>query len=172
MLAIPIAAGVIVACATRPSPEVKYPPRRPGCGLSIYHTDLPPLQDWDDLGRVEVLCHIDDTEKTCLNRLHAEACRMGGDIIYRLPVKPWRPKEEALGYRAMVAHRKTPQQKDAGVPDVDPTLPPLASPEESAGPVVPLTGPGSLPLVPEGAAVLDAGSAGAAVTGDAGSNGG
>lgn len=146
MLAIPIAAGLLVACATRSPLAVKYPPLRPSCPLSIYHTDLPQVQDWDDLGKVEVICHIDDTDKTCFNRLHAEACRMGGDIIYHLPTKPWRPKEEALGYRALVAHRRAPQEKDAGPPNVDPMMPPPASPEESAGPVVPLTGPGALPL--------------------------
>jgi len=73
---------------------------------------------------------------------------MGGDIIYRLPLRPWRPKEEAMGYRAMVAHRRTPQARDAGSPDVDQPLPPLATPEESAGPVVPLTGPGAPAPVP------------------------
>jgi hypothetical protein len=160
----------VVACATRSRLAVKYPPQKASCALSIYHTDLPQVQDWDDLGKVEVLCHIDDTDKTCFNRLRAEACRMGGDIIYRLPVQPWRPKEEALGYRAMVAHRRTPQQRDAGLQDVDPMMPPPASAEESAGPVVPLTGPGALPLeVPGGAAAPDAGNASAAGTRDAGS---
>ena len=155
-LARPIAASLIVpivfvlACATGSQPAVKYPPRKPSCSLSIYHTDLPEVQDWDNLGKVEVICNIDETEKTCFTRLRAEACRMGGDIIYRLPLKPWRPKEEALGYRAMVAHSRTPQERDAGPPVVDPTLPPPASPEESAGPVVPLTGPGA--PAPAGAA--------------------
>jgi len=177
MLAIPIAARPIVvrfvvlvvvclaagfvACATGSHANVKYPPRKPDCALSIYHTDLPQVQDWDDIGKVEIICNVDDTTKTCFNRLHAEACRMGGDIIYRLPLKPWRPKEEALGYRAMVAHRRTPQTRDAGLPDVDPTLPPPASPEESAGPVVPLTGPGAPTAVPassaQDAAATDAG---------------
>lgn len=158
MLAIPLAAGLLVACATRSRLAVKYPPLKPGCSLTIYHTDLPQVQDWDVLGKVEVICHIDDTDKTCFNRLHAEACRMGGDIIYRLPTKPWRPKEEALGYRAMVAHSKAPPEKDAGPPTVDPLMPPPASAEESAGPVVPLTGPGARPL--EGAMAADAGSTG------------
>jgi hypothetical protein len=167
MLAIPIAAWLIVvcfavcfvACATGSRSKVKYPPRKPDCGLSIYHTDLPQVQDWDDIGKVEIICNIDDTTKTCFNRLHAEACRMGGDIIYRLPTRPWRPKEEALGYRAIVAHRRTPQQRDAGMPDVDPMLPLPATPEESAGPVLPLTGPGASPLVPETTAAPDAGGA-------------
>lgn len=156
MFVIPMAAGLLVACATRSRLAVKYPPLKPGCPLSIYHTDLPQVQDWEDLGKVEVICHIDDTDKTCFNRLHAEACRMGGDIIYRLPTKPWRPKEEALGYRAMVAHRKAPREKDAGPPVVDPMMPPPASPEESAGPVVPLTGPGAPPLELPDASVPDA----------------
>jgi hypothetical protein len=162
MLAIPIAAGLMVACATRSRLAVKYPPRKPSCALTIYHTDLPQVQDWDELGKVEVICNIDDTDKTCFNRLHAEACRMGGDIIYRLPVKPWRPKEEALGYRALVAHSRTPQERDAGSPQVDPMMPPPASPEESAGPVVPLTGRGALPLDVPDAGLPDAAARGGA----------
>jgi len=164
LFAIPIAGWLIVvcvlvcflACATGSRLEAKYPPRKPGCALNIYHTDLPQVQDWDDLGKVEVICHIDDTDKTCFNRLRAEACRMGGDIIYRLPIKPWRPKEEALGYRAMVAHSRTAAAHDAGPPDVDPTLPPPATPEESAGPVVPLTGPSVPPFSAQNAAAEDA----------------
>ena len=174
MPAIPIAAWLTVfaclvagflACATgsRRS-SVKYPPRKPDCALSIYHTDLPQVQDWDDIGKIEIICNIDDTTKTCFNRLHAEACRMGGDIIYRLPLNPWRPKEEAMGYRAMVAHRRTAQQRDGGLPDSDPTLPPPATLEESAGPVVPLTGPGA--PVPETAAAPDAGRDAARDAGD------
>jgi hypothetical protein len=151
-----------LACATGSSLSAKYPPQKPNCSLNIYHTDLPQVQDWDDLGKVEVICHIDDTDKTCFQRLHAEACRMGGDIIYRLPLKPWRPKEEALGYRAMVAHSRAAQAKDAGPPNADPTLPPPATPEESAGPVVPLTGPGAPQMdagAPDGGSVApDAGS--------------
>jgi hypothetical protein len=172
LLAIPVAAWLVAACATGSHPLVKYPPRRPGCSLSIYHTDLPQVQDWDDLGKVEVICHIDDTDKTCFNRLHAEACRMGGDIIYRLPVKPWRPKEEALGYRAMIAHRRVAAERDAGSPDVELNLPPPATPEESAGPVVPLTGPGAPTAAPQGGPGLDAGIGTGAVARDAGSTSG
>jgi hypothetical protein len=147
VLATPIAAWslvvCLVSCATGSRATVKYPPLKPDCALSIFHTDLPQVQDWDEIGKVEIICNIDDTTQSCFRRLHAEACRMGGDIIYRLPLKPWRPKEEALGYRAMVGHRRTPQGRDAGSPDADPTLPPPATLEESAGPVVPLTGPGA-----------------------------
>jgi hypothetical protein len=173
MFAIPIAAWSTVicflACATGSRLAAKYPPRKQSCSLSIYHTDLPQVQDWDDLGKVEVICNMDDTDKTCFNRLRAEACRMGGDIVYRLPVKPWRPKEEALGYRAMVAHSRQVAAKDAGPPEVDPMMPPPATPEESAGPVIPLTGPGALPLMLDGAAAPDSGAGGAR---DAGSTGG
>ena len=168
MPVIPIAALIVVcvaacfvACATGSHARVKYPARKPDCALSIYHTDLPQVQDWDDIGKVEIICNIDDTTETCFRRLHAEACRMGGDIIYRLPLKPWRPKEEAMGYRAMVAHRRTPQERDAGSPDPDQSLPPAATPEESAGPVVPLTGPGAPGAAPartgEDAGAPDAG---------------
>ena len=46
-----------------------------------------------------------------------------------------------MGYRAKVAHRRPAPDVKAAAAGVYPTMPPPASPEESAGPVVPLTGP-------------------------------
>ena len=60
----------------------------------------------------------------------------------------------------MVAHRRTPQEQGCRAhPTSTRSLPPPATPEESAGPVVPLTGPGAPPLVPETTAAPDAGGA-------------
>jgi hypothetical protein len=142
-------AGLLAAaCAARePGPGPRYPPRRPSCALSIFHGDVPQVGGWDDIGKVEIVCHIDDTEATCLDRLRAEACRMGGDIVYRLPRKPWRPADQVMGYamgfRAMVAHSRAPASKDTEAPAAREELPPPATAEEAAGPVVPLTGPGA-----------------------------
>ena len=139
--ALPVAGGLIVACASGSRAKPAYPPRKPNCLLTIFHTDLPQVPAWDDLGSVEIICNVDDMEATCFSRLRAEACRMGGDIIYHMPVKPWRPKDEAMGYRGKVAHRRAvPLKKEA---DTDPTLPPPATAEEASGPVIPLTGPGA-----------------------------
>ena len=65
---------------------------------------------------------------------------MGGDLIYNVPRKPYRPKDQVVIYRAQVAHstRKLPTKTE------DPDLPPPASPEEAAGPIVPLPSGGSL----------------------------
>jgi hypothetical protein len=143
-LSISFAGLLAAACASR-APAPRFPPRRPSCALSIFHTDLPTVPDWDDIGKVEVICHIDDTESTCFSRLRAEVCRMGGDIIYRLPRKVWRPSEQtegyAMGYRAMVAHTRRPASNAKAKAIEVGDAPPSATPEEAAGPVVPLTGP-------------------------------
>lgn len=151
--AILVCSGLLVAaCASRsPGEGPRYPPRRPGCALSIFHGELPEVVAWDDIGKIEITCHIDDTEVTCLNRLRAEACRMGGDMIYRLPRKPWSPPDQTMGYtmgfRGIVAHRRGPPAKDGGRPPAPAEeAPPPATAEEAAGPVVPLTGPGAPPL--------------------------
>jgi hypothetical protein len=162
LVVLPLAGWLIVACATGSgSPSdgpggAKYPPRRVGCRLSVFHGEKPEVAYWDDLGIANVICHIDDGEATCMGRLRAEACRMGGDIMYDLPRKPLRPKDEAMVFRARIAHtRPAPVREKVAVPDE----PPPASAEESAGPVVPLTGSGvPLPLM----APAPAGSAGPA----------
>ncbi|MES1206597.1 MAG: hypothetical protein ABUS79_11735, partial [Pseudomonadota bacterium] len=45
----------------------------------------------------------------CLRRFRAEACRMGGDIVYALPAEPLRPREQAITYRGRVAHTRAPR---------------------------------------------------------------
>jgi hypothetical protein len=114
----------------------RYPPRRPGCELAIFHALPLGGGSWDDLGAVEVGCHINTGQAQCLQRLRTEACRLGGDMIYNMPKRPQRPRDEVMVYRARVGHWRLPPPKQE-VPD----LPPPASPEESSGPVVPLTGP-------------------------------
>jgi hypothetical protein len=149
---------LILACATGAGgPEAKYPPRHPGCGLHLVYADLPYLPGgWDDIGKLEVVCHIDDSERTCFNKMRNEACRMGGNIVYRLPRKVWRPSEYSIGYRAMVAHsRVVAGNAGAGGAPAGEEMPPPATAEEAAGPVVPLTGPGA-----PGAAMAPAGDGG------------
>jgi hypothetical protein len=140
---------LVAACAGRAgSPDVKYPPRRPRCGLHLVYADLPDLPGgWDDIGKLEIVCHIDDSERTCFNKMRTEACRMGGDIVYHLPRKTWRPSEYSIGYRGMVAHsRTTAPGKITAAADED--MPASATAEEAAGPVVPLTGPGAPRIEP------------------------
>jgi hypothetical protein len=155
------AAALAAACATRPpGGGPRYPPRRPKCDLQIFHTPTPGVPAWDDLGSAEIICHIDEGEATCRRRLLAEACRMGGDILYDLPAKVLRPRIEAMVFRGRVAHTATPGRAEGEAADghtgasnanlngddgAAPISPPPATPEESAGPVVPLTGPAAPP---------------------------
>ena len=133
-----------------------YPPRKPGCAIRIFHDDLPNVSAWDDLGTVEIVCHIDEMEATCFGRLRAEVCRMGGDIIYHVPRKLWRPGDQTMGYRGKVAHTRPAPAWDATPRENGDAFPPPASAEESSGPVVPLTGPGA-PRASDGAGGPDAG---------------
>jgi hypothetical protein len=115
--------------------DVRYPRRGAGCELAIYHTPVPGVPAWDDLGVAEVACHISDPAAECLRRLRNESCRMGGDIIYNVPRQPLRPRDQVLVYRGQVAHTRAGA---AATKTEDADLPPPASAEESAGPVVPL----------------------------------
>ena len=79
----------------------------------------------------------------CLHRLHVEACRMGGDILYNLPRRAW-PNEREMRVRAQVAHTR------AGAAE-KPEAPPAAASNE---PVVPIGAPVPAP----GGAVVDGGA--------------
>ncbi len=112
----------------------RYPRRASGCELAIYYTAVPGVPAWDDLGVAEAACHINDPVAECLRRLRSEACQLGGDILYNVPRQPLRPRDQVLVYRAQVAHSRSRAAQKVE----DPDLPPPASAEELAAPVVPL----------------------------------
>jgi len=96
----------LLSCAGQPGPPPKYPPRSAGCDLAVFSTPVPGVPAWDDLGPVEAVCNINGTTAECLRRLRADACHMGGDIIYDLPAKPYRPADQAILFHAQVAHSR------------------------------------------------------------------
>jgi hypothetical protein len=130
----------VLCCASAPASDTttaagtRYPRRGAGCELAVYYTPVPGVPAWDDLGVVEANCNINESPAVCLRILRAEACHLGGDLIYNVPRKPFRPRDQVMQYRAQVGHSRPGQPKK--IEDAD--LPPPASPEESAGPVVPL----------------------------------
>ena len=120
LTALLLLAGTLVASGAgcqSAARDPRYPRRPPGCALEVY--DGPPKfpGSWDDLGVAQVDCYLDESEIACLGRLHTEACRMGGDIIYNVPKKALRPVERGMIYRARVAHtRAIPKKDEAALP--------------------------------------------------------
>src|SRR5262249_51727332 len=124
----------------------------------------PGVAAWDDLGIAEVGCQIETSRAECMARLRAEACRMGGDILYDMPKKARRPYEQAIVYRARVAHTRVldaKPEKDEATKDAELRRP--ATEEESAGRVIPLgtPAPGSAEAPPADAGARPAADAGA-----------
>ena len=111
----------------------RYPRRPPGCALKVYHAPIPEVPAWDDIGPTEVSCYLDEGESVCLHRLRTEACRMGGDIIYNVPKRAYRPTERAMVYRGQVAHTRERPAKEG---DDKPAEAPAA--DTAAGPIDPL----------------------------------
>jgi hypothetical protein len=127
LIALVAACSLAAACSGSSGREARYPRRRPGCELAVYNGL--PTGGWDDIGVAEVGCYIDESEIACLGRLRAEACRMGGDIIYNVPKRALRPVERGMIYRAMVAHTRDAKKTDDG---------PAPSPDAGSGPIEPL----------------------------------
>jgi hypothetical protein len=104
-------ASVLGGCASGGSASARYPRRPPGCELAVYHTAVPGLAAWDDLGVAEAVCNIGIPVAECLRMLRAEACRMGGDVLYNVPYKPFRPRDQVMQFRGQVAHTRQPGAK-------------------------------------------------------------
>jgi len=159
--------AVLCGCASSGSANARYPRRPPGCELAVYHTAVPGSAAWDDLGVAEAVCNIGVPVAECLRMLRAEACRMGGDILYNVPRQPFRPRDQVMQFRGQVAHTRQRganpadeqhegDEREKAKDDNDGDVPAPASAEEAAGPVTPLPSahpPGaSEPAAPEKAA--------------------
>jgi hypothetical protein len=158
----------LAACATT-SKERKYPPRRPGCHLTVSYATAP-FGNWDDIGVAQVGCYLDEGEGPCLHRLKAEACRMGGDVLYAVPNKAARPGEREMTMRGRVAHTRaeaaSKPEEAAPAPSNEPVVP-LGTPARA--PTPPSTPAPPPPSTPAPAGPADAGGgAAAAAHGDAG----
>jgi hypothetical protein len=172
LLALPaFALALAMSCATANPNAGKYPPRPGGCKIRVFHTPVPDVKEWDDLGVAHVDCPLDVGTLHCLRRLRMDACRMGGDILYDVPNKPLRPTEQGMVYTGHVAHTKErpaetgkddagKDNDDLGAGDVDlegqsagavQPVEPIASPPPS-GPTVPL-----VPISPLSRGHVDAG---------------
>jgi hypothetical protein len=133
-------------CASGGTTNARYPRRPPGCALAVYHTAVPGIAAWDDLGVAEAVCNIGIPVAECLRVLRAEACRMGGDILYNVPRTPFRPRDQVMQFRGQVAHTRhagaghaeAPHDGEGGERAKEDELPPPATAEEAAGPVTPL----------------------------------
>ena len=156
-LAVALALLSTLTCAGSKSTR-RYPRRSPGCALKIFHAPMPEAVTWDDIGFLEVGCYLDEGESICMHRLRSEACKMGGDMIYGVPKRAFRPTERDMVYRGMVAHsREAPKEKDsddkpAEAPDADAgsggPIVPLAPAAGSGGPIVPLLPAGETMVAP------------------------
>jgi len=123
----------------------KYPPRPASCKLAVFKTPTPGVAAWDDIGLAEVACHINTGHPECMGRLRAEACRMGGDILYAVPDRPLRPRDEVLLFRGQVAHTVPDKQKAPDKPEAPPE-------PASSGPIEPLVAPPAPPAAPDAGA--------------------
>ncbi len=137
-----------------------FPARPPTCDLAIRHTATPGVPTWHDLGIAEVTCHIDVGLPQCVRRFRAEACRMGGDIIYAVPEKPLRPREQAVVYRGRVAHtRWAPPKDESPRKKQDDARPQAAAPIGEPPPPAPVEPPPT-PVDPSPETVEPPGSSG------------
>jgi hypothetical protein len=132
-LALLAPVALVTASCAGHSTAAKYPPRRPGCKVAVFHRPVPEVAEWDDIGVARVDCHIDVGRIQCMQRLRAEACRMGGDILYDVPERPIRPTDQGVVFRGRVAHSRAGQVPVKGDDE--------APPATSSGPVEPLVVP-------------------------------
>lgn len=99
-------------CVRHARQTTAYPSRAPGCSLRIINGPVPRGVYYDDIGPVDAGCYLETTRTECMRQLRAEACKMGGDIVYDVPEKPIRPEWREYHYKGTVAHTRPLNQSD------------------------------------------------------------
>lgn len=107
-----LAVVALAGCVHHARTQSAYPERPPHCNLRIFHGVVPRGIYYDDLGQADAGCYLETTRTECLRQLHAQACKMGGDIIYELPEEPTRPEWREYHYKGLVAHSRPLKKED------------------------------------------------------------
>jgi len=109
-----VVSGLVAAssCVRHARQTTAYPSRGPGCSLTIFNGPVPRGVYYDDIGPVDAGCYLETTRTECMRQLRAEACKMGGDIVYDVPEKPLRPEWREYHYKGIVAHTRALKQSD------------------------------------------------------------
>jgi len=166
-------ASLLASCVHHARRNPSFPERPSNCELRIFHGPVPRGVYFDDLGPADAGCYIETPRQECMRQLRAEACRMGGDIIYDLPEKPTRPEWREYHFKGSVGHTRPLRQSDIdegrAPPDAKLGAPSASAPETSDVPGGDGTGeppadggaetsPASAPVVPLGTVSADAGT--------------
>jgi hypothetical protein len=106
--------------------------------VRVFHTSVPDLKEWDDLGIAHVDCPLDVGSVQCLRNLRMDACRMGGDILYDVPKKPLRPTEQGMVYTGHVAHTKDRPEAGKDNDDTGTGTGEVEQEGQSSGPIQPV----------------------------------
>jgi hypothetical protein len=80
----------VVSCGAPPI-DPHYPPRPEGCDVKVFHGKVVGIV-YDDIGRVDSICSNDLGLEQCIIELKKQACKLGGDIVYEVPVSPSSPR--------------------------------------------------------------------------------
>jgi hypothetical protein len=95
--------------AERPRPS--FPPRHPGCDVTVYRGGLPEKIVVDALGQVAASCGKDAADSDCIRALQNEVCKLGGDTVYEVPKSPEPESDTALRYVGFAGRKKGNPEK-------------------------------------------------------------
>lgn len=70
---------LVAACGGEERPS-RYPPREPGCAVTLYH-GTPPTKTVN-IGPVSAQCDQDVSEADCIRTLEDQVCKIGGDVVW------------------------------------------------------------------------------------------
>jgi hypothetical protein len=81
-----LALAFVSACGGAKAPDSRYPARKEGCDVKLFH-DAPTMST-DNIGPVMASCSPDVADGDCVRQLQDEACKLGGDVVWGVPDKP------------------------------------------------------------------------------------
>ena len=84
-------------------PASRFPAREEGCNVELDHDA--PMRPTVNIGPVSANCDETVAEADCLRTLKDQACKLGGDIVWGVPMEPVR-KNGHQQWSGRAAHTK------------------------------------------------------------------
>ena len=98
----------MLSCGGGSKGDSRYPPRPPGCDVKLFRGKVAGFE-YDNIGQVDAICGNDVSVEECLKEIKNQTCKLGGDIVYDVPLDPEKPSPDKVRFTGRAAHTRAPK---------------------------------------------------------------